>query len=107
MARKTTTVAHRQAKAVWEVRHIIPDEFRDRIPAKHISDRPPESLACKIARCFTVEVGAKLADEEYGYLWQIVDTIGYCQKHDSKKRGRAPICWVRLISLDASSYCPS
>ena len=90
---------YRQSKSRWEVRHIIPDEFKDKMPALNIAQKPEKSIASKIARVITLIPGTTLVDEDCGYLWLVVEVRGYVQPVESRKQGRAPIVWLRLVSL--------
>ena len=90
---------YRQSKGVWEVRHIIPNEFRDKMPALDIAQKPEGSIASKIPRIIALIPGTQLIDEEFGYLWQVVKVRGYVQPVESRKQGRAPIVWLKLVSL--------
>ena len=90
---------YRQSKGVWEVRHIIPEEFRDKMAAGDIAQKPEGSIASKIPRIIALIPGTQLVDEDFGYLWQVVAVRGYVQPVESRKQGRAPIVWLRLISL--------
>ena len=90
---------YRQAKGVWEVRCIIPEEFRDRMPAGNIAQKPEGSIASKIPRVIALIPGTELIDEEFGYLWEVVKVRGYVQPVESRKQGKAPIVWLRLVSL--------
>lgn len=97
---KITTHVYRQAKGVWEVRCNIPDEFRDKMPAWDIAQNPEGSIASKIPRILTVIPGTELIDEEFGYLWEVVKIRGYVQRVGSRKQGKAPIVWLKLVSLE-------
>ena len=90
---------YRQSKGVWEVRHIIPEEFRDKMPAGNIAQKPEGSIASKIPRIIALIPGTELIDEEFGYLWLVVKVRGYVQPVESGKQGKAPIVWLKLISL--------
>ena len=90
---------YRQAKGVWEVRHIIPDEFKDKMPALNIAQKPVGSIASKIPRIVALIPGTELVDEEFGYLWEVVRVRSYVQPVESRKQGRAPIVWLRLVAL--------
>ena len=90
---------YRQSKSRWEVRCIIPDKFRDKMPAGNIAQKPEKSIASKIPRVLVVIPGTTLVDEDFGYLWLVVEVRGYVQPVESRKQGRAPIVWLRLVSL--------
>ena len=90
---------YRQAKGVWEVRCIIPEEFRDKMPAGNIAQKPTGSIASKIPRIVALVPGTELVDEEFGYLWEVVRVRSYVQAVDSRKQGKAPIVWLKLVAL--------
>ena len=90
---------YRQSKGVWEVRCIIPDEFRDKMPAGNIAQKPEGSIASKIPRVIALIPGTTLVDEDFGYLWLVVEVRGYVQPVESRKQGKAPIVWLKLVSL--------
>ena len=90
---------YRQSKGVWEVRHIIPEEFRDKMAALDIAQKPVGSIASKIPRIVALIPGTELVDEEFGYLWEVVRVRSYVQPVESRKQGRAPTVWLRLVSL--------
>ena len=96
---KAKEYIYRQSKGAWEVRHIIPDEFKDKMPALNIAQKPAGSIASKIPRIVVLIPGTELVDEEFGYLWVVVKVRGFVQPIESRKQGRAPIVWLRLVSL--------
>ena len=96
---KAKEYIYRQSKGAWEVRHIIPDEFKDKMPALNIAQKPAGSIASKIPRIVVLIPGTTLVDEELGYLWLVVEVRGFVQPIESRKQGRAPIVWLRLVSL--------
>lgn len=96
---KTTSYLYRQAKGVWEVKCIIPDEFRDKMAAEDIAENPEESILSKIPRLLPMQIGTQLIDEKFEYLWEVVQIRGYVQRVASRKQGKAPIVWLKLISL--------
>ena len=99
VAKAKTEYRYRQAKGVWEVRHIIPDEFRDKMPALNIAQNPKDSIASKIPRILVVIPGTTLVDEDFGYLWLVVEVRGFVQDVESRKQGKAPIVWLKLVAL--------
>jgi len=94
-----TEYRYRQAKGVWEVRCIIPEEFRDKMAAEDIAQKPTGSIASKIPRVIALIPGTTLVDEDFGYLWVVIEVRGYVQPVESRKQGKAPIVWLRLVSL--------
>lgn len=96
---KAKEYTYRQSKSRWEVRHIIPEEFRDKMAALDIAQNPKESIASKIPRILVVIPGTTLVDEDFGYLWLVVEVRGFVQPVESVKQGKAPIVWLKLIAL--------
>jgi hypothetical protein len=94
-----TQTIYRQSKSNWEIRYVIPDEYRDKFTALEIGRLEAGSIGSKIPRCIALAVGVELEDEEAGHIWEVVKVRGFVQPLASRKKGRAPIAWVKLIEL--------
>jgi hypothetical protein len=96
---ETTKTTYRQSKTYWELRHVIPDTFRDKFSILDLARLEDGPIASKIPRCLSpLTIGVELEDEA-GRVWVVTKVRGYVQPIGSRKKGKAPIAWVKLIEV--------
>ncbi len=93
---KKTKITYRQSLAIWQIHRLVPEEFKETIPA-HTITKMQAITPMKIERSFPMKIGGRLRDK-FG-TWIITDMEGFMKDYNDTGKGEAPQAWVTLKNL--------